>query len=114
MEEKINKFDSIIDDVRDYLHVRQEILKLRATEKISGMLSAVISFLIIIPFFLLAFLFVSVTLAHLFAEWWGREYAGYLTVTLLYTVIGLILIKYRKNWLANPIRNSLIRQILSK
>ena len=114
MEKETGIFENLINDTKEYFHARQELLKLQITDKISGILSMIISFFIILPFFLLAFLFVSFTLAHVFAELWGHEYAGYLSVTMLYTIIGFLMIRFRKSWLFNPIKNKIIKQILSK
>jgi uncharacterized membrane protein YqjE len=114
MEKEPNQFEKLYQDIRDYVDTRQELLKLQVTEKSTRFTAHLISFLIIIPFFFLAFLFVSFALAHLFAEWWGHEYAGYLTVTLLYLIIGVILLIFRKRLLVKPLKNSMIKMILSK
>ena len=114
MEQKQDTFEGFLDNIRDYITARQQLLRLQVTEKVSGILSNFFSLLIIIPFFLLAFLFLSITLAHVFSELWGHEYAGYLTVTLLYVLIGILMVKYRKGLLVKPIKNKLIKQFLSK
>ena len=63
---------------------------------------------------MVAFLFVSITLAQFFGELWGYEYAGYLSVALLYGVIGFVLVKFRKSILVKPIKNGIIKQLFSK
>jgi len=113
MEKSQDISENIIDDLRDYIQARKELLKLQFAEKISEILSNLTSVIIIFFFFLMVFVFVSITLAHVFAAWWGYEYAGYLTVTLLYSVISLLLVKFRKSWLVKPLRNSIIRMMLS-
>ena len=102
------------DNIKDYIKARQSLLKLQATDKASGIIAAFISFLIIFSLLLLAFLFISLTLAHFFAEQWGHEYAGYLTVTILYIIIASLLLKFRNTWLVRPIKNQFIKIILSK
>jgi hypothetical protein len=114
MEKEENKFEQLFDDVREYLDAKQELLKLQLVEKTARVVSNIIAFFVILPFFILAFLFISIALAHLFAEFWGHEYAGYLTVTFLYLVIGLLLVRFRKKWLVGPMMNAIIKQILSK
>ncbi|MCX6314794.1 MAG: phage holin family protein [Sphingobacteriales bacterium] len=114
MEKDPNQFEQLYQDIRDYVNTRQELLKLQVTEKSTRFTAHLISFLIIIPFFFLAFLFISFALAHLFAEWWGHEYAGYLTVTLLYLIIGMILLIFRKRLLVKPLKNGMIKMIFSK
>jgi hypothetical protein len=101
------------DDFKEYLDARSELAKLQVVKKTAGITAGAIALLIIMPFFVLAFLFVSITMAHVFAELWGHEYAGYLTVTLLYTLTGILLVKFRKRWLITPLTNRMIQQILS-
>jgi len=105
--------EGIINNARGYMDAKQELIKLQAIKKMSGIISGIISFCIIIPFFFLAFLFVSFTLAQLFSEWLGHQYAGYLLVTGIYTVAGLLLYRFRKSWLFRPIRNKIIKQIFA-
>jgi Putative Actinobacterial Holin-X, holin superfamily III len=114
MSTTAQNIESVFDDIKEYLDARKELMKLQVIEKTTTIAAGTVSLLIIIPFFVLAFFFVSITLAHVFAELWGHEYAGYLTVTILYTLTGLLLVKYRRRWLLNPIKNKLIQQILSK
>jgi Putative Actinobacterial Holin-X, holin superfamily III len=105
--------ESVFDDFREYLDARSELAKMQVIKKTAGIAAGAAALLIIIPFFVLAFLFVSITLAHVFAELWGHEYAGYLTVTLLYTLTGILLVKFRKRWLITPLMSRMIQQILS-
>jgi len=113
-KEQKNKFETLFEEVREYLQLRQQLIKLKAIEKTTSIASHMISWLIIVPIFVLAFLFVSITLAYVFAAWWGHIYAGYLTVTLLYIIIGLLLVKFRQRWLVKPMMNAMLKQILSK
>jgi hypothetical protein len=108
-----NAFETLFDDVREYLDARQKLVRLRAIEKTSRAVSGMIAFMIILPFFLLAFLFVSIALAHGLAELWGHEYAGYLSVTVLYALAGYLLVRYRKKWIIGPLMNRMIKLALS-
>lgn len=114
MDTKKHQLENLIDDARSYMEAREKLARLQMTEKATHMAANLMSWLIIAPVFLIAFLFVSVGLAHVMAEWWGHEYAGYLSVTLLYVVIGFILVKFRKGILVKPIMDGLIKQAFSK
>ena len=114
MEKDTGSEESLFENLTGYFNARIELIKLQLVEKTTSIFSIVISILIIIPFFMLAFLFLSIALAHFFSELWGHEYAGYLTVTLIYLVTGLLLIRFRQSWLVRPLQNSLIKQIFIK
>ena len=114
MDTKKHQLENLIDDARSYLEAREKLAKLQMTEKATHVAADLMSWFIIVPVFFIAFLFVSVSLAHVIGEWWGHEYAGYLSVTLLYVVIGFILVKFRKGILVKPIMDGLIKQVFSK
>ncbi len=114
MEKDTDSNENIFDNITGYINARVELMRLKMIEKVAAILSNALSVLIIIPFFLIAFLFFSIALAHYFSEWWGHEFAGYLTVTFIYLLIGFLLVWNRKNWLIKPMQNGFIKQIFSK
>ncbi len=114
MENETVSEESLFENVTGYINARVELMRLQLIEKVAAILSRALSLIIIIPFFLIAFLFLSITLAHYFAELWGHEYTGYLTVASIYLVVGFLLVWKRKNWLVKPFQNGLIKQIFSK
>ena len=114
MEKQTASEETFFDVVTAYINTRVELVRLQMIEKAAALMSNALSLLIIIPFFLIAFLFLSIALAHYFAELWGHQYAGYLTVTGIYLLIGFLLIRNRMNWLIKPLQNNLIKQIFSK
>lgn len=114
MEKEQGKFEQLFHDAYDYIDAKQQLLKLQLVEKTSRVAAGILSFIIIMPFFILAFLFISFSLAQVFAELWGHQWLGYLSITLIYLFIGLVLVVFRKKLLIRPIMNKFIKQILSK
>jgi len=114
MEKETASKETLLDNVTAYVNTRVELVRLQLIEKAAAMISNALSIVIIIPFFLIAFLFLSVALAHYFDELWGHEYAGYLTVTGIYMLVGLLLVWKRKYWLINPLQNNLIKQLFAR
>jgi uncharacterized membrane protein len=114
MEKETASEETLFENITGYVNARVELVRLQMIEKAAAMMSNALSLVIIIPFFLIAFLFLSVALAHYFAELWGHEYAGYLTVTGIYLLVGFLLVWNRRNWLIKPLQNTLIKQLFSK
>lgn len=107
------KFEDLLGHARDYVNAQIDLLKLKAVEKASRVVAFMVGLFFIVLMFALAFLFVSFALAHYFAELWNHEWAGYLTVTGIYLLLGLILLKFRKALIIGPITNLLVRLIFS-
>lgn len=114
METKKHQLEKLLDDARSYMEARENLMKLQMAERATHVAANVMSWFIIVPVFLCIFLFIGVTLAHVFGEMWGHEYAGYLSVTLMYALLGFLLVKFRKGALVKPIRDGMIKQIFSK
>ncbi len=43
MEKETGLFESLFNDAREYFHLRQELLKLQVTDKLSGVISKIVS-----------------------------------------------------------------------
>lgn len=113
METK-TQFEKIADDARSYLDAREQLFKLKMTERASHVTANFMSWFFIFLFLLVAFIFLSITLAHFLGELLGHEYAGYLSVTFIYGVVCFVLVKFRNGVLVKPIKNGIIKQLLNK
>ena len=62
MEKETASEETLFDTVTGYVNTRVELVRLQMIEKAAAMMSSALSLVIIIPFFLIAFLFLSVSL----------------------------------------------------
>jgi ABC-type uncharacterized transport system fused permease/ATPase subunit len=106
--EKINT-DDLVQHVEEYIDTQRELGKLIAVEKSTVMVSSIISSLIILSFFLVMLVFLSLALAYELSEYMGRVYAGFLCVGALYLVLGIIFYLKRNSWLQSPLTNAMIK-----
>lgn len=105
----INNF---IDHAEEYIKTRQEYSKLLAVQKGSNALSSAITLLIIFSIFLCFFLFVSVTIAFLIAEYSGKNSIGFGAVGLFYLLVGVVIYIGKDRLIKIPLMNSLIKNML--
>jgi len=108
-----NKIEALTKNVRDYINIRAELVKLNATDKASTIIAALAFGFIASLLALLLLIIFSLGLGFYLSFLTGSAYSGFLIVTGFYLIIGVILLCYRKKLLINPIRNIIIRQILS-
>jgi hypothetical protein len=110
-----NSIRSTIDDVRniaqEYVATQLELLKVQAAEKLSGLMSNLIAYLVLTVFLLFFLLFASAGLAWVLSAWIGKTYAGFLIVGGFYLLIGLIFFKSKETLLRKPLRDAIVRQL---
>jgi hypothetical protein len=111
--EEPSKIENLANNVKEYVNIQVEIVKLNALNKIS-IIGAKIAFGFIAALMtLLLLLFGSMALGYYLSTLTGSTSTGFLLVTGFYLIIGILLYSNRKSLVINPIRNLLIRQILS-
>jgi hypothetical protein len=108
-----SKIENLAKNVKEFINIQVEIVKLNAINKLS-ILVAKIAFVFTIALLSLLFIiFGSMALGYYLSTLTGSIYTGFLSVTGFYLIIGIILFSGRKGLIINPIRNLLIKQILS-
>ena len=112
MENQPTNVEELFEKLKDYGETRIDLLKLKTVNKVSGFLSNLITsiFLIVLLFMVITFLFIG--LALLLGTWLGHAYWGFLIMSALFIIIGLVLYSARDKVLRTPISNSLIKSLI--
>jgi hypothetical protein len=105
------KIEETVDNIKDYINTRYELVGLQASEKVSGIMSNVIS-----GFMILVVIMLSVVLLSFSAAWYlssviGHRYSGFLLIGGLYLVLGIVMIFLKDKILFRPFRDIIIGQI---
>lgn len=111
MEEKATIIESIVGKAQEYTKSSIDILKLKAIDKSSNVLSKIISSLIIIIVVLSIITLVNIGAALWIGELIGSSFLGFFIVAAFYTFIAIILLAFKKSILKKPLKNSLITHI---
>lgn len=112
MEEQQNAIESLLNQVEEYGKSSLELIKLKALDKSSDIVSSVIphSFvLILVSSFLL---FLSLGLALWLGEIFGKPFYGFFTVAAFYILISVVLHFFMHKRIKKIIRNYMIYQML--
>jgi hypothetical protein len=110
--ENRSSVESLFDSVKTYLETRLNLIKLKAIDKSSGIISLVISFVTLGIISLFVFIFLNIGLALLIGEWLGRASYGFFILTAVYVIIGVVIFKNRNKGIKKPILNTLIKTLL--
>ena len=112
---KISENVSLLtDNVKDYINLRIDLLKLILTEKLAKLVSF---FLIIVIFFILGMfllLFISLAFVYWFGEELGPTWVGALLVTAFYILSGVLIYLRRKELFVNPLVHHLAKILLEE
>jgi hypothetical protein len=112
MDNKTSSVESLLESFRNYSETRIDLLKLKAIDKSSSMISSVVSIICVL---LIAFIFIvllNIGIALLLGELRGKAYYGFFIVAAFYAIIGIILYSSRDKWVKTPVINSLVKSLM--
>ena len=95
-----------IDDVKEYVNLRMQLIQLNVTEKVSIGLASLIAGGIALILFVLCFIFGS----YLIGNWLNNTAAGFGVMAGFYLLLGIIMLKVGKGKLRITLINSFIKQ----
>lgn len=112
METGNERIDQLLHHAEEYVNTQKQIGKLMITKKGAEIFSAAASALMLSVIFFFVVLFASLTFAWAVSAWFGNPYAGFIGLTVLYLLAGVLLSVKREQWLKAPLKNLFIRSAL--
>ena len=112
MTDNPNVFESLASNSKDYVDTRLNLFKLKAVDKTTDIASSILSVLPVVLIFTLVFLLLNIGLALLIGDLVGRASYGFLILTAVYIIAGIVLVSGREKWFKTPFANLLIRKFL--
>ncbi|MFV0365028.1 MAG: hypothetical protein ACK5JS_00780 [Mangrovibacterium sp.] len=112
--EKTGEFiEELVDKGKDFSKTSAEIIKLKILDKMSDILSNIVSWVPIILVFFLCFMTLNFGVSYLIGELtdWGNA-AGFLIVAGFYLLLGIILWLLREKFIKSPIMDSIILSVM--
>ena len=113
MEEN-SPIEDLNENLKAYLSTRYDLAVLKTTDKVSAIGSLTSLAIILGVFITLSLLFLSISLGFFLSDWLGSYPLGFLTLSGCYFLLFLTVLIFRKSLIVNPVRNHLIRSILSE
>jgi len=112
MKEKENILEPLWEKVEDFGKTNIELVKLKAVDKTSDIVSTLLPHSVVVIFILIFVLFLNLGIAFWLGEIWGSVYLGFFTVAAFYLVSGIIIHFLVHDKLKERIRNAVIKQLL--
>ena len=112
MENQSTSIESLWDRVRDYVETRAELLKLKFIDKASGLISGLISKIILIGIFFMFISLLNIGVAIWLGAILGEIYYGFFALAGFYAITGLILYLGRNKWVKGPVSSMMIKNLM--
>lgn len=109
-----DRIEQLIAQMKEYVNVRIELIKLQTAASTSKLLSNLAA-LLITGFILTLFIcFAGIAASLAISAWLGPLYSGFLIVSIIFLILAIIVWKKREKLLRIPIMNSILRQLSSE
>lgn len=113
MEAK-KKLVSLIDDLKEYVNLKIQLLKLTVAEKAAHAMASLIATIVLILLAFVVLLFGSLAVAFLLGECLNSYAAGFGIVAGFYLLIALIILLTKKKIIEKPLMDKFISLLLKK
>jgi len=114
MQTPTGSIESLFTRAKDYSNTTLELLKLKAIDKSTDVVSSLLSRLAILAIITLFILLISIGTALWIGELLGKTYYGFFITGGLYAVIAIVVHAFRDRWIKFPMNNAMIDQLLKQ
>ena len=113
-ENKEKGIEDLYDDAKAYLDTKVEYTRLYLVEKLSKIFADIVTNLVVVLCFVLAFLFGTFTLALYLSDVLGSYTQGFGCVALIYVALALIVYYTKDKYIEKAIINFTIKNYFNK
>jgi hypothetical protein len=112
MEDKAKLLEGLLSSATDYSKTTLELVKLKALDKTSDVVSSVVPHSIVLIFISSFILFLNLGIAFWLGDILGKLFYGFLIISGFYLLLGIIIYFLMYNWLKKLVCNYVIKQML--
>lgn len=112
MEEKEKLLETLLERGTDYGKVSLELVKLKAVDKTSDIVSSVVPHSVVVILLSSFMLFLNLGLAVFIGDLLGKLHYGFFIIAAFYILIGIVIHFIMHKGLKKFIRNYVIKQLL--
>jgi fatty acid desaturase len=112
MENNAQQLESLLEKAAEYGKTSFELVKLKALDKTSDVVSSFIPHSVVFVLIASCMLFLNLGLAFWLGEILGNTCFGFFVVAAFYGIIGIVVHFFMHKWLKKLIRNYIIKLML--
>jgi hypothetical protein len=106
-----NKLEKMFTDIKDYAETRFDIVILNTQDKVTHVISSIVSGAILGTLGLFILMFLSIGAAWSLGEYFNSPSIGFFSVGGFYFLLAIILFVNREKWIKLPIINAILKKI---
>jgi hypothetical protein len=112
MDDNSKLLETLLDRATEYGKTSYELVKLKAVDKVSDVVSSSVPYTVIIVLIASFMIFFNLGLAFWLGEIIGKTYYGFFVVAAFYLLTGVIIYFFMYKWLKKIICNYFIKKLL--
>ena len=112
MEDNANPIESLLEKTAEYGKASFELVKLKAIDKTSDVISTLIPHSVVLVLVAVCMLFINLGLAFWLGEILGKIFYGFFVVAAFYVLAGIVLHFFMHGWLKKIVGNYFIKHVL--
>lgn len=112
MEENARLIESLLEKATEYGKTSYELVKLKALDKTSEVVSSLIPHSVVIALIASFMLFLNLGLAFWLGEILGKNFYGFFVVAAFYVITWIVIHFFLHKWIKKLVRNYFIKQVL--
>jgi hypothetical protein len=113
MEKQPNILGSLFEKATDYVETNVELLKLKAIDKSSDVISSVLSVFCMLIIGLIIIIMLNIGIALWIGDSLGKPYYGFFIMAAFYIIAGFIFYLLKDKILKRPIADLIIKKLLN-
>ena len=113
MEANAKLIESMLERITEYGKTSYELVKLKALDKTSDVVSTLIPHSVVFIIIASFMLFFNLGLAFWFGEILGRTFYGFFVIAAFYCITGIVFYFFMHNWLKKIVCNYIIKLCLN-
>jgi len=112
MEENTKILESLIESATEYGKTSIELVKLKALDKTTDIVSSLIPFSVVIILLITFLLFLNLGIALWLGEILGKPFYGFFAVAGFYILTGIIIHFFLNKWIKRIVGDFFVRRML--
>ena len=111
MDENVKLIESLLESTFKYGVAEIELVKLKALNKTSEVVSGLIPHVVVFFILVLFMLFFNLGLAFWLGDIFGNNFYGFFVIAAFYAVVGLVMHFFMHKWIKRKICDYLVKQM---
>jgi len=112
MEDNSNLFESLLDRATEYGKTSFELVKLKALDKTTDIVSSLIPFSVVLILITTFLLFLNLGIAFWLGELLGKIFYGFFAVAAFYILTGILIHFFLHKWIKRLVGDYFIKRVL--